>query len=257
MLENDNSVFFGKKIFFLHPSAITQNRVISELVQEEFEVYIVKEEKKLRQAIETYPDSIVFASINEVMKESAWDELVRSIMGKSENAGISVGIIASINDEIIKHKYLEKYNVQCGYTVIKSDHEAAIKELSNILSNANAKGRRKFIRLKTENEKNTVVNLPMNGTFINGIIKSISVVGFSCLFAEDPELKKNGFFEDMQLRLQAQLVKAEGIVFGSRLDGPEKIYVILFTQRLDPSMRTKIRKYIQSNLQNRMDHELK
>jgi hypothetical protein len=53
------------------------------------------------------------------------------------------------------------------------------------------------------------------------------------------------------------LLKAEGIVFGSRMDGLEKIYVILFTQRIDPDVRIKIRRYIQSNLQAKMDGELK
>ncbi|MDR2028510.1 MAG: pilus assembly protein PilZ, partial [Treponema sp.] len=61
----------------------------------------------------------------------------------------------------------------------------------------------------------------------------------------------------IQIKLQSMLLKAEGIVFGSRMDGLEKIYVILFTQRIDPDVRVKIRKYIQSNLQAKMDGELK
>jgi hypothetical protein len=49
----------------------------------------------------------------------------------------------------------------------------------------------------------------------------------------------------------------EGIVFGSRTDhGGEKVYVILFTQRIDPDVRIKIRKYIQQNLQNKMNADL-
>jgi hypothetical protein len=49
----------------------------------------------------------------------------------------------------------------------------------------------------------------------------------------------------------------EAIVFGSREEGPEKVYVLIFTQRIDPDVRTKIRKYIQHNLQSKMDNELK
>ena len=37
----------------------------------------------------------------------------------------------------------------------------------------------------------------------------------------------------------------------------KKIYVVLFTQRIDPDVRTRIRKYIQQNLQVKMDTELK
>jgi hypothetical protein len=41
------------------------------------------------------------------------------------------------------------------------------------------------------------------------------------------------------------------------MDGITKIYVIIFTQRTDPDVRTKIRKYIQLNLQSKLDVMLK
>jgi hypothetical protein len=257
MAENDNSVSLGKKIFFLYPSAFVQNQVVSELAQEEFEVYILKDEAKLKQAIEIYPDSIVFASINETMKEDAWDKLIRDIMGNPGNDSVKVGILASINNEEIKKKYLEQYKVQCGFTIIKSDFAEAVKQIINILNGVDAKGRRKFIRLLMDKDSKTTVNLPMDGSYINGVVKDISVVGFSCVFEEDPNLTKNGLFGDIQLRLQSQLIKAEGIVFGSRIDEGEKCYVILFSKRIDPSVRTKIRKYIQSSLQHSMEKGLK
>jgi hypothetical protein len=127
----------------------------------------------------------------------------------------------------------------------------------DILKAADAKGRRKYIRATTENETNTTVNFPVNGTFVNGVIKDISVVGFSCAFDADPELVKNALFQDIQIKLQSQLIKAEGIVFGSRMDGGTKIYVVLFTQRIDPEVRTKIRKFIQLNLQGKIDSQFK
>jgi len=257
MAESDNSGSLGKKVFFLHPSAVVQNQVVSELAQEEFEVYTLKDEAKLRQAIKLYPNSIVFASINEIMKEDAWDKLVRDIMGAPENDSIKIGIIASVNNDETRKKYVEQYKVPCGFTVIKSDFAEAVKQFINILNAADAKGRRKFLRLIMDNESNTTVNLPINGNYVNGLIKDISVVGFSCIFEVDPNLTKNGLFSDIQIRLQSQLIKAEGIVFGSRTDGTVKSYVILFSKRTDPSVRTKIRKYIQSSLQHNMEKELK
>ena len=256
MAENDSGSL-GKKIFFLYPSVIIQNQVIAELAQEEFEVYTVKDEAKLKHALKKIPDSIVFACINEGMKESVWYEWIRGIMGSSEIAGVQIGVIASTNDDTVRRKYTEQLKVPCGYTVVKSDINTVTKQLINILGTVNAKGRRKYIRAMTDKETNTTVNLPINGTFVNGAIKDISVVGFSCIFADDPELKKNSLFPDIQIRLQSQLLKAEGIVFGSRMDEGQKNYVFLFTQRVDSDVRTRIRKYIQSNLQSKMDIELK
>jgi hypothetical protein len=256
MAENDTQSY-GKKVFFLHPPVVLQNQVIPELAQEEFEVYAVKDETKLRQVLKKYPDSIVFAGINEGMREKAWEEWIRGVMGSPETEGVHIGVIASGADDNVRHRYVEQIKVRCGYTVIKADINALIKQLIAILNNVNAKGRRKYIRALIDGDTISTVNLPFNGTFINGTIKDVSVVGFSCSFKEDPELKKNSLFKDIQLRLQSQLLKAEGIVFGSRMDGSEKMYVILFTQRIDPDVRTRIRKYIQSNLQNKMDLELK
>ena len=257
MADDGNKSSLGRKIFFLYPSALTQNQVVAELAQEEFEVYIVKDEAKLRRVLKQYPDSIVFANISDGMKENAWEEWIRSIMGNPETAGVDIGIIASIPDENLRKKYTELLKVRCGYTVIKSNVSAIIKQLITILNCVDAKGRRKYIRVLMDNAAHTTVNIPMHGTFVNGIIKDISVVGFSCSFADDPELTKNKLFSDIQIRLQSQLLKTEGIAFGSRMDGTEKVYVILFTQRIDPDIRTRIRKYIQSTLQSRMDNELK
>jgi len=258
MPEKDSSNTLGRKIFFLYPSAVTQNQIITELAQEEFEVYALKDEHKLKTALEFYPNSVLFASINEVMKENAWEDLIKSIMEKSETSGVDIGIIASVNNEDAHRKYTGRYKIKCGYTVIKSDVNAVIRQLTSLLNSVNARGRRKYTRIIIgKEEPNVSVNLPIDGTYIKGYVKDISVVGFSCIFDEDPGLTKNGLIEDIQLKLQSHLIKAEGIVFGARTDGPDKVYVILFTQRVDPDTRAKVRKYIQTNLQNKLEHELK
>ena len=246
----------GRKIFFLHPSTVVQNKIVMGLAQEEFEVYAVKDEAKLRTVLKKYPDSIVFAHINEGIRESAWEEWIRGVMGDTDLAGVDIGILTFSVDEKLKHKYTEQIKVRCGYTVIKSDLNTVFKQLITILNQVNAKGRRKYIRVLPEKDANTIANLFLNGTYITGLIKDISVVGFSCAFAEDPDLTQNSFFTDIQIRLQTQLLKTEGIVFGSRMDGEQKTYVILFTQRIDQDVKTKIRKYIQSYLQNKIEKEL-
>jgi hypothetical protein len=254
MAEKGGDDFVGRKIFFLHPSAVIQNRIIGELVQQEYEVYLVKDQARLRQVLKKYPASIVFANINDGMPEKDWEAWIRGIMAGDSRTDI--GILCSNDDESLKRKYLAQIKVRCGYTALKSDLAPAIQQLVEILRAVNAKGRRKYIRINTENENNVTVNLPLRGIFINGVIRDISVAGFSCAFTEDPELQKNSLFQDIQLRLQTQILKAEGIAFGSRTEGETKNYVIIFTQRIDPSVRVKIRNYIQQNLQSKMDLEL-
>jgi len=257
MAEQGDADVLGKKVFFLHPSALIQNQVIEELVQEEFEVYSTKDETKLRKLLKKYHDSIVFANISDGMKETAWEDWIKSVMADSGTAGVGIGIIASNDDTSLRYKYATQIKVSCGYTVVKPPLPPAIKQLVSVLHNANAKGRRKYLRAITEQEANITVNIPMNGTFVTGTIRDISAVGFSCSFSQDPELAKNSHIPDMQIRLKSQLLKVPGIVFGSRVHLAEKVYVILFTQSASPDIHTKIRKFIHSLLQSRIDSELK
>ncbi|HCC36671.1 MAG TPA: pilus assembly protein PilZ [Treponema sp.] len=254
MNNEGNSDILGKKIFFLYPSTVVQNEVAEELIQQEYEVYIIKDHAVMKKILKRYPDSIVFADIDERMPEKEWEAWIREVMSDPETRNAAIGIITVNGDNTLERKYINSVGVRCGYTVLKADLSSSIKQLYNILISINAKGRRKYIRATTENDTTAAINLPMNGIFINGSIKDISVAGVSCAFDNDPELTINTLVKDIQIKLQTSILKVEGIIFGSRIDGPAKIYVILFTQRINPEVRIKMRKYIQHNLQLKMDN---
>jgi hypothetical protein len=254
----ESNEFVGRKIFFLYPTVAVQNKIISELVQQEYEVYVAKNKDTLRRVLRNYHGSIVFVDINEQMKEADWEAWITAVKGSPDTKDTYIGVVTPNDDEQIKRKYLLTIKV-CGYTVLKFDLDKAIAHLIEVLQVLNAKGRRKFIRATTSKDSNVTLNLPFNGKFINGQIRDISVVGISCTLDGDPEIPKNTLIKDIQLKLQTSIIKIEGIVFGSRSEGEgyETNYVLLFTQRIDPDVRTKIRKYIQHNLQSKMDAELK
>jgi hypothetical protein len=249
--------FLGKKIFFLYPQAVVQNRIMAELTQQEFEVYTVKEPSSLKRLLKKYPHSLVFGNIQEGMSETEWETWINSISNDPETKDVGIGVICTGEDEELKEKFLSHVGLKCGYTLIKSDLNITLKNLFEILKLAEAKGRRKFIRVTLNAEANAKVNFPVKGGYVNGTIKDISVAGFSCTFDEEIELVKNSLFHDIQVRLGPSILKTEVIVFGSRMDGNEKVYVVLFTQRVDPDARAKIRIFIQATLQSKLNAELK
>ena len=252
-----NSDLVGKKIFFLYPTIAVQNRIITELIQQEYEIYIAKNKEKLKKALCKYPDSIVLIDINEQMPEGEWDIWVTGLMEAPDTKDVAIGIVTSNDDEQVMRKFLLALKVPCGYTVIGHDMERSITQIMAALQTVNAKGRRKFIRaIMGRGETSSTINLPVNGNFVNGIIRDISVVGISCTIEGNPEIPKNTLFKNIQVRLQTNLLKVEGILFGSRPDGIDTIYVILFTQRIDPDVRTKIRTYIQHTLHQKMNPDL-
>ena len=239
----------------MYPSTVVQNQVVAELAQQEYEVYVVKNHGTIKKVLSKYPDSILFVDIDEGISEHEWETWIRGIMNALPE--IAVGIITSVRDEKLMRKYVSIVKIHCGFTVIRSDINKTIVQLLEILKDVNAKGRRKYIRACIEKDTMATINLPHGGNYLKGSIKDISVVGISCAFDADPDLTKNALFKDIQVKLQTMLLKVEAIAFGSRMDGNLKIYVLLFTQRIDPDVRTKIRKYIQQNLQSKMDIELK
>jgi len=246
----------GKKIFFLHPSAVVINRIIEELAQQEFEVYIAKDHHKIKRVLQKFPDSIVFIDINEGgVNENEWENWVRTVSGALPD--VSIGVISNIKKEDLIKKYVDVLKVKCGYTVLKSDLNLSIIQILEHLKNADAKGRRKYIRATIESPAVAMINFNHNSNFVNGNIKDISVVGISCAFNQDPNLAKNTLFKDIQIKLQTTIIKVEAIVFGSRMEGKLKTYVLLFTKRIDPDVKSKIRKYIQQTLQNKLDPLLK
>jgi len=245
----------GRKVFFLYPTASVQNQIITELVQNEIEVYVAKDHNRLPRVLQNHPESVVFINIDEQqLSEPDWEKwIVNNLLVLKT---VKIGIFSGSSSEELKEKYISKLNVTCGFLKLKVDMSKAISNVLEILEQVNVKGRRKFLRATVDADTNATMNMPIDGDYINAVVRDVSVVGFSCVFEQNPVLKKNTLYKNIQIRLQSNLLKVEAIVFGSREENDQKIYVFLFTQRTDSEIRSKIRKFIQHSLQTKMDQEL-
>lgn len=246
----------GKKIFFLYPPTIVRNEVVSALIAQEFEAYTVKDHVALGRVLKRFPDSIVFVNLDEkTMAEKDWDMWICDIMADPATVRTEIGVLSSSDD--LEQKYLTQFKVTCGFTCVLMDLKKFISQISHILIQRNAMGRRKYIRVTSDNETLTSVNMPLDGHFISASIRDISSAGFSCIFLEDPGLVKGTIITDIQLKLQSTLVRSEAIVVGSRADEYMHVYVFVFMPQIESEVRYKIHKYIQTAIQNKMDMELK
>jgi len=244
----------GRKIFFVYPTASVVNQVITELTQQEYEVYAARDHGRLLRGLKNYPDSIVYINIDEGQSETEWEKWILTIYNTLPD--IRIGVLSSNSSEELKEKYISKLHISCGFLTLKVDMSKAPDIILGVLDKINAKGRRKYLRASVEKEANATINMPFNNDFINGVIRDVSVVGISCVFDQDPVLKKNTLHKAIQLRLQSVLLNVEAVIFGARVENGQVVYVLLFTQRVDSDVRVKIRKYIQQSLQAKMDSEL-
>jgi len=253
-MDDSNTEIMGKKVFFLHPSAFVKNSVIDDLIQQEFEVYLVSDEIKIQRALRKYPGSVVFICSDEALSLREWETWVRQTLEDKTIKDVNMGIISHTDTDEVR-KVLGAYHIPCGLILIKTNKEKAIKNLMDALKAVEAKGRRKYLRVP--GEAKTTVSLPSGDTYIKGEILDISVVGFSCVFSCDMRLEKNALFHDIQVKLQTMLLKVEGIVIGSREEEGKTIYVFLFTPKSASAVKEKIRVYVQKRLQSLMEEEIR
>ncbi|MDR1900009.1 MAG: PilZ domain-containing protein [Treponema sp.] len=254
-MENGESpvALLGRKIFFLDPLPPVQNEVAAELVQREYEAYVARDRMALRRALKGFPGSMVFVDIDQTISEKDWEHWIREAVKAEDLKDIRIGILTANRSDLLQNKYANMLRLPGGYTMIHRDLGITVAQILNVLEANDAKGRRKYLRSATENDGRTVVNFPLGGRFISGTIGDISAAGFSCSFSEDPDFPKNSAFSNVQIKLKHTIINVETVIFGSRFDGTTKTYVVLFTDRISPDARTKIRRYIQVKLQTDMD----
>lgn len=245
---NGGPALLGKKVFFLFPPSVIREDVVARLLEQEFEVYMIKDAVSARRLLRKFPDSIVFVNIDEGMAEPEWEKWILELMEAPETAGVGIGILSYNADEALQKKYLMEVGVGCGFVRLKLGAEQSFKILVGTLDANEAKGRRKYVRASCANDPLASVNIRHERGESVGTIRDISVVGFSCSFEKDPGFHKNILLQDIQLKLRGNLVRVEALVFGMREDGGT-VYVMIFTKKMDGVARSKIRRYLQAALQ--------
>jgi hypothetical protein len=255
MMADEGSSFslLGRKIFFLNPLPPVQNEIIDELIQREYEAYVVRDRTALRRTLRSLPGSIIFIDIDQVTTEKEWESWIREVMKAGDLEDMKIGILTGNRSDLLQSKYVNTLRLPAGYTMLHRDLNITVAQILNILNANKAKGRRKYLRAAVEKEGQAVVNFPVGGRFLSGGLGDISSAGFSCFFTEDPEFPPNSSFSNVQIKLKHIIINVEAMILGFRPEEKEKMYVALFTDRISPDTQVKIRKYIQVNIQARMD----
>lgn len=243
------SLDLGRKVFFLYPPSVVRDELVSRLLEQEYEVYTLKDLGMMDRLLAIYPDSIVFANIDAGPSEQEWEQWIRGRLANPDLSMAGFGILTYNTDEELQRKYLMDIGIQCGFVKLKLGLDESTRILLATLQANEAKGRRKYVRATCAGDTVSGMNLREGPFNASGKIQDISVVGFSCILDPDPQFKKNTVLHDIQLKLRASLVKVEAVVFGTRVVEDRTQYIMLLAPRTDPAVRDKIRNYIQYALQ--------
>lgn len=246
----------GKKVFFIYPHSVIQNELIQELVDKEYEVYLINDHNKVSSICEHYHSPIIFINIDKGMEELQWEKLIRSLLDNEETAHARIGIVTYNETPILAHKYLMDMMVPCGFIKLKLGLQDSIKIIEKTLDANEVKGKRKYVRAKC-NPDEASLNLNIMNRLISGTIIDISSVGMAVTFDSSMELEKNSHLKDIQLKLKGILIRVSAVVLGHRsMEGEKKIYVLIFDQNVTTQIKSKLRSYINKTLQHEMEKEL-
>ncbi|MFP4375989.1 MAG: PilZ domain-containing protein, partial [Spirochaetales bacterium] len=239
----------GKKIFLLNPPSVVQNELIQVILAAEYEVYLLYDAQRAHKAFARHPDSIVFVNIDSGNKNMDWEPYVRELAKGEKYPNLKVGVLSYNSDRALIQRYLMDIGVQCGFVALKLGVKESAKIILQALEANEARGRRKYVRVKTGEDPRVAFNvdLPTGAAF--GRILDISSVGMAIQFAKPVKLPPKSVLANIQLKLRAVLVRTDGVILGAREDDPS-VFVILFKYRpQETKPRQQIRMFIHKALQ--------
>ncbi len=245
----------GKKVFFAYPPSVVRDELISRLLAQEYEVYMLKDVETTTRLIARYPESLVFVNIDAGLSEEEWESWIRARMADPATSAVGIGIVSYNADEALQKKYLMDIGIRCGFVKLKLGLEESTRILLETLRANEAKGRRKYVRASCAHDAISTINVREGPIKTTGRIFDISVVGLSCVLDPDPDFGKNVVLRDVQLKLRASLVRVEMVVFGRRMQDDRTMYIMLFSPKTDAAAKEKIRSYIQIALQSEIEAE--
>ncbi|MBI9098394.1 MAG: PilZ domain-containing protein [Spirochaetaceae bacterium] len=246
----------GKKVFFVNPHSVIENKLIQELINREYEVYLIKDHRKIESICEFFTDPVIFINIDEGLVESEWEILIRSLMEKESTRHSRIGIVTYNDNSLLSRKYLMDIMVPCGYIKLKLGLNDSTEIIIKTLEANEVKGKRRYVRA-TCHPDDAKFNVPISDRIEKGYIVDISSVGMAVQFESNLNLLKNSFLPDVQLKLKGILINISVVVLGFReIEGEKKTYLLMFDSRISKINKMKIRKYIHRTLQQNMERKL-
>lgn len=252
-METEN---LGRRTFFVCPPSVVQDQLIDVLIQAEFEVALVKSYQGIFPLILEYPTSLFFLNTEHPMpdKSRSWDWVIDQIHTSQKDRTVKIGVMGYNNSPELAQHYIMEKGVECGYIQLKLGLAQTAKILLKTLELNEARGRRKYIRVRTGGGKSTI-NIRTAGGFADGELLDVSSVGVAASMKDPTILLAQGEkLEDMQLRLWGTLVKVSGKIMGTRTqDNGSPIHVVMFDPPLDGVAKSKIHSFIRKVLQHETD----
>ncbi|MBN2545980.1 MAG: hypothetical protein JXB50_09290 [Spirochaetes bacterium] len=250
----------GKKIFFLHPNQVIEE-IARELIRYEYEIYLLYDEKSALELFKNYENSILFIYIDEGLSEKEWESYIRSIQADPElSKKVDIGVLTYKRKDETSEILLSDIGIKCGYIQINLFSKESLNIFLNILNINEAKGRRKYLRIKCDDNYisfNIKTNNPSNfdgNDLIKGSIIDISSFGMACKLDINlyDYFNLNTKYNDIQLNLRGFNCKVSATAIMKR----DNLIIFKFDENIGNDNKDKIYNFIYKELQKELEKNL-
>ena len=245
-MESRENPLFGRKIFFVSPSYIMEKYLIEKLRQNEYEAYILKDIKKVKNVLAKYPDAMCFINIDDGFSYSEWFNYMKSFQFTASISGIYLGIISDSATWEDKDKFIMNVKLPGGFNQFEKT-EKFLTNFMKILDLNGAKGRRKYLRFDTRGAGDVSGYMTSQGKLYTINVKDISSVGFAITYKQEIMnlFQKNTLIRNLCISVGRKSMVCSSIVFNTQPnpDGTA-MSVLMLTNENPEETKTYIRDFI-------------
>lgn len=254
-MESRENPLFGRKIFFIGPSYVTEKYLIDKLRDNEYEVYVLKDYRVAKNVLSSYTDAMCFINIDEGLSYSEWFNFIKSFQDSSILHGVYIGIITEAATWEDKDKFMMNVSLPGGFNHFDKS-EKFVKNFMAILDLNGAKGRRKYLRLDTRGASDVSGYMTSEGKLYAVNFKDLSSAGFAITYKKDLAnlFQKNTLIRNLCLTVGRKSMVCSCIVFNTQInpDGTA-MSVLMLTNENPEENKIYIRDYIFDKFISKMD----
>lgn len=257
-IANENMQIFGRKIFFVCSTFTLNTNVILRLMEQEYEVYKIDEPRQLRNLLKKIPDSIVYINADSHHQPQVWYNIISSFENDPEYDSCDFGVFSAKLKGSVRIRFEQGLKLKAGFFSLDKNFGEIMNSVITKLDSLNAKGLRKFVRLKCAGEKSAEAYFINRNMMYKMNFVDISSIGIGLVIPSKYAgfVRINSVIQGLTLVLGNKQLKVNA-KFHTMKSIPNGILAaLIFTPDTPGAFRNYVRTYICEELQKRLNNEL-
>lgn len=257
-IANENMQIFGRKIFFVCSTFTLNTNIILRLMEQEYEVYKIDEPRQLRNLKKKIPDSIVYINADSHHQPQVWYNIISSFENDPEYDSCDFGVFSAKLKGSVRIRFEQGLKLKAGFFSLDKNFGEIMNSVITKLDSLNAKGLRKFVRLKCAGEKSAEAYFINRNMMYKMNFVDISSIGVGLVIPSKYSgfVRINSVIQGLTLVLGNKQLKVNA-KFHTMKSIPNGILAaLIFTPDTPGAFRNYVRTYICEELQKRLNNEL-